>query len=139
MTTIPFFPLRYWDMKRVIQKIFQQPSSDNERKFGDIQIDESASLQLINPKVINYFELKLAEGSYLFSKNGAHSIGHRELLDKIHEAIDTNTFYSENDTVLLQHDVDRGFAMKLCSDLSEDYERTLSKCSSQLYFEIQKF
>ena len=112
-------------MKKVIQKIFQQQSSDSERKFSDIRIDESASLQLVSPKLINYFELKLAEGSYLFSKDGAHIIlGQRQLFDKIDEAIDKNTFYSESDTVLLQHDVDRGFIMKLCSDLSEDHERT---------------
>jgi hypothetical protein len=123
-------------MEKVIEKTIQQQIGG--RKFKNIEIHESAARHLINPKLIDYFELKLKEGSYLFSKNGGHDlIRYRSILDHIDEKIVSNSFYSKDDTVLLEYDGNgNDLSMKLCSESSSSSSSTNMEntCSTETWF-----
>lgn len=125
-----FWPLRYWDMKLVIEKMIPRQLEGRGRKFKHVQMHSSASQYFINPALINYFELPVSGGSYLFSKNGGHDlIQYRALLDQIDEKIVSKSFYSENDTVLLEYDNGIGLTMKLCSHWTKEEQI----CSTQIW------
>ena len=116
---MPFWPLRYWDMEKIIVKVMQ--SQIEGHKFKHIEMDESAIQHFVNPNNIDYFEFKLLEGSYLFSKKGGHDLKkYSSLLDQIDKKIISNSFYNENDTVYLDYDGTKGLSMKLCSVWTQD-------------------
>mmetsp|Transcript_5201 Transcript_5201/g.7682 ORF Transcript_5201/g.7682 Transcript_5201/m.7682 type:complete len:717 (+) Transcript_5201:134-2284(+) len=117
----PFWPLRYWDMLRVIDQMIKSEAGGH--KFKNIKVHESAARFFINPKSIEYFEFKLTEGSYLFSKNGANDMMDRvrNILDRIDEKIVASSFYSQDDIVLLEYDENRkDLLMKLCSQYGDN-------------------
>ncbi len=122
-------------MLKVVEYMIQREASSNGRKCKNIQVHESAARYFINPKKIDYFEFKLAEGSYLFSKNGANFMMDeiRTILDQIDARIDSKSFsfYSQDDTILLEYDNNdkTALSMKLCSE----YRKNESLCSSKIW------
>ena len=94
-----------------------------KRKFRKIEVQDSAAKHLVEPKAIDYFELRLSEGIYMFAKNGAHDlVKYYSILDDIDAKIISNSYFNENETVLLAHENGKGLSMKLCNLWNEKQE-----------------
>ncbi len=110
----PFWPLRYWDMEKVLEKLVNR--NVNHQKFQRIEVTESASRYLLNPEDIHYLELKLKNGSYLFSKNGGHDlVRYQAIGERMNDLMNIHSFHSIDDVVVIEYN-GNNLSMKLCSD-----------------------
>jgi len=118
---VPFWPLRYSDMQEVAELQFntiQSASSKISQKWKKIHLIPTVSRYLISPEQIEYFELKLDEGYYVFAKRGGHDLSRfNSIINDIEKQIASNSFYSKDDVVILDYDGDgKDLSMKVCSD-----------------------
>lgn len=101
-------------MEKVLEKIINRKVDG--QNFRRIEIQNSAKHYLLNPKKIDYLKLKLADGSYLFSKNGGHELlQYQAIVEKVNDVITSKSFHSLDDVVVIEY-IDNHFSMKICSD-----------------------
>ncbi len=106
-------------MGKVLNKIIHRKTK-NVQSFKTIEMGDSVSRYLTNPRRIDYLEVKLKEGSYLFSKNGGHDlIEYQAIVQRIDKLISTKSFHSIDDGVIVELDGD-DLSMKLCSDFANE-------------------
>ena len=101
-------------MSKVLNKVVQKKM--DSKNYKNIEVLDSAARHLTNPQKIQYLEIKLSDGSYLFSKNGAHDlVEYQSIVTRVNDMISTKSFHAIDDIVVVEYD-GNGLSVKVCSD-----------------------
>lgn len=101
-------------MGKVLNKVIQKKIDYKNYRY--IEVLDSAARHLTNPQKIHYLEIKLSDGSYLFSKNGAHDlVEYQSIVTKINDMISTKSFHTIDDKIVVEYN-GNSLSMKVCSD-----------------------